>query len=132
MEMIATSMNVSTIRPLEVRHTAHEGVQFRLSNLFDILNWIGDDFYALTNGDPIGIEGHMISRNKSQVSGNDNPEINGMTHPTLVVSNKDTNRLLVVAEGEWLIKEPGMGYQVFTDDVVSQRYVMDKTTSEEE
>lgn len=132
MKMFATCMDVSSIYHLEVRHSVHEGMQFRLPKLFDILNWIGDDFYALTNGDPVGVEGHKISRNKSQETGNVHPEINGMTHPTLIISDKVTNRLLIVAEGEWLVKEPGVGYQVFTDEVVSRRYVMDETISEEE
>ena len=118
------------VQNLELREKVHSGMRFELGNVLDMISWIGEDFYALTNGDPVGIEGNLIKVNKADADQR-TPVYPGMTHPTLIVKNTAVNQLLVITEGDWLIKEPGMGYQVFSDEVVRARYMLPETPSEE-
>lgn len=81
-----------------------------------IIPWLGRAFYALTNGDPIGIDGNII-RDKSKTD--DSAPLSNLM---LIILDPITDRLIVVQEGYWIMFNDEDGYSVYTDDQIRTKY----------
>lgn len=96
-----TSMLVQRRRPV------YDAMKFvGLKNLLNVMEWLDGDFYALTDGEPISINGQTISVNKEK----------GTTEPfdnlLLVIHDPITNCYHVVAANSWIVRDGDLGYSI--------------------
>ena len=81
-----------------------------------IVTWLGRDFCALTDGrTPVVIAGQQIQMDGS-------PDDSPWANMLLVVRNERRKSLVVVTPGQWIMKDPVLGYHVFEDNVIRKLY----------
>lgn len=87
-----------------------------LTGITEIVTWLGRDFCALTDGrTPVVIAGQQIQMDGS-------PDDSPWANMLLVVRNERRKSLVVVTPGQWIMKDPVLGYHVFEDNVIRKLY----------
>lgn len=86
-----------------------------IESLPGLLKWLGSAFYALTDGDPVTVEGTELRNSKKD---GDMP----LTHLMLMIVCPVTNSLFAVEEGHWIVRDPMEGYSVLREEVMRKKY----------
>jgi len=100
--------------------TTFEAARFERDRIVEMIEWLGDDFYALTNGDPITIGDATFARDKSEPMKADGKPIG---YGILIVHNPTTNGLYAVVPGDWLVRDDQLGYLIMSDENFRKRFV---------
>lgn len=107
------------IRPMIVRRSnpIYSAMHFNgMFNLPEVMQWLADDFYALTAGDPITINHQVIALDKGEKSAE------ALANLLLVIHDPIANCYHVVTPGSWIIKDGDLGYSIMNDKRFHQLY----------
>ena len=104
------------------RQVQQEAMRFiSIYNMGDIMNWLGNDFYAVTKGDPIVINGQSISV-KAPENRNANDPYSPFDEMLLIIHDPIASCIRVIGRGMWVVRDPNLGYHVLTDDEFRKQY----------
>ena len=87
---------------------AAEAMAFTYDNLGEVIQWLGSDFYALTDGSPVNLNGSTVRSNFVNEDGT-------RTQPfdqCLVIAFRNGNDLAITSIGHYIIRDPVLGYRV--------------------
>lgn len=97
---------------------AAEAMAFTYDNLGEVIQWLGSDFYALTDGSPVNLNGSTVRSNFVTEDGN-------RTQPfdqCLVIAFRNGNDLAITSIGHYIIRDPVLGYRVMSPENVAAVY----------
>lgn len=97
---------------------AAEAMAFTYDNLGEVIQWLGSDFYALTDGSPVNLNGSTVRSNFVNEDGT-------RTQPfdqCLVIAFRNGNDLAITSIGHYIIRDPVLGYRVMTPENVAAVY----------
>lgn len=97
---------------------AAEAMAFTYDNLGEVIQWLGSDFYALTDGSPVNLNGSTVRSNFVNEDGT-------RTQPfdqCLVIVFRNGNDLAITSIGHYIIRDPVLGYRVMTPENVAAVY----------
>lgn len=97
---------------------AAEAMAFTYDNLGEVIQWLGSDFYALTDGSPVNLDGSTVRSNFVSEDGT-------RTQPfdqCLVIAFRNGNDLAITSIGHYIIRDPVLGYRVMTPENVAAVY----------
>lgn len=89
------------------------------SNSVEIINWLGDAFYAMTTGKPVSIQGLKIDINPD-------PSLDSvLDNMALIIDNSAVGGKLVVATpGVWIVHSESKGYIALTQEQMDEKWVV--------
>ena len=108
---------MATIYTINVKE--YECVQVTVDNIPRLINWLGNDLYAITNGQPI-----VIGNNEIANTDDASPVQGIMTNMLVVISNPVEQKLHVVAKGDWIVKDQDVGYLIYSDKIFKHRFTI--------
>lgn len=79
-----------------------------LENAADIINWLGEDFYAATTGRPLNIGGRIIERPETAEPATLDEKF------VIIATATSSGAIYAAAAGDYLVRYPGVGYRVMT------------------
>lgn len=97
---------------------AAEAMAFTYDNLGEVIQWLGSDFYALTDGSPVNLNGSTVRSNFVNEDGT-------RTQPfdqCLVIAFRNGSDLAITSIGHYIIRDPVLGYRVMTPENVAAVY----------
>lgn len=97
---------------------AAEAMAFTYDNLGEVIQWLGSDFYALTDGSPVNLNGSTVRSNFVNEDGT-------RTQPfdqCLVIVFRNGNDLAITSTGHYIIRDPVLGYRVMSPENVAAVY----------
>lgn len=97
---------------------AAEAMAFTYDNLGEVIQWLGSDFYALTDGSPVNLNGSTVRSNFVNEDGT-------RTQPfdqCLVIAFRNRNDLAITSIGHYIIRDPVLGYRVMSPENVAAVY----------
>lgn len=97
---------------------AAEAMAFTYDNLGEVIQWLGSDFYALTDGSPVNLNGSTVRSNFVNEDGT-------RTQPfdqCLVIAFRNGNDLAITSIGHYIIRDPVLGYRVMSPENVAAVY----------
>lgn len=97
---------------------AAEAMAFTYDNLGEVIQWLGSDFYALTDGSPVNLNGSTVRSNFVNEDGT-------RTQPfdqCLVIVFRNGNDLAITSIGHYIIRDPVLGYRVMSPENVAAVY----------
>lgn len=97
---------------------AAEAMAFTYDNLGEVIQWLGSDFYALTDGSPVNLNGSTVRSNFVTEDGN-------RTQPfdqCLVIAFRNGSDLAITSIGHYIIRDPVLGYRVMSPENVAAVY----------
>lgn len=97
---------------------AAEAMAFTYDNLGEVIQWLGSDFYALTDGSPVNLNGSTVRSNFVTEDGN-------RTQPfdqCLVIVFRNGSDLAITSIGHYIIRDPVLGYRVMSPENVAAVY----------
>lgn len=97
---------------------AAEAMAFTYDNLGEVIQWLGSDFYALTDGSPVNLNGSTVRSNFVTEDGT-------RTQPfdqCLVIAFRNGNDLAITSIGHYIIRDPVLGYRVMSPENVAAVY----------
>lgn len=97
---------------------AAEAMAFTYDNLGEVIQWLGSDFYALTDGSPVNLNGSTVRSNFVNEDGT-------RTQPfdqCLVIAFRNGSDLAITSIGHYIIRDPVLGYRVMSPENVAAVY----------
>lgn len=90
-------------------------------NLTNVIDWVRDAFYCLTDGEEVIVKKKCITR-----SGATDPDSPQLDHMTLVLFDKGHDSLVIVKSGDWIAWDELNGYRTLTQAEVEANFVITK------
>lgn len=95
-----------------------EAMQFLSVDILSIIQWLGADFYALTNGQEIGVKGHKIESATRDIADLSYPLGNGI----IVIYDQERLTVTAVPVNSWIVRDPVKGYMVMSSEKIAEHY----------
>ena len=97
---------------------AAEAMAFTYDNLGEVIQWLGSDFYALTDGSPVNLNGSTVRSNFVNEDGTRSQPFD----QCLVIAFRNGNDLAITSIGHYIIRDPVLGYRVMSPENVAAVY----------
>ncbi|MCM1230283.1 MAG: hypothetical protein NC489_09120 [Ruminococcus flavefaciens] len=102
---------------LRRKHEYSKGLQFLgMKNLIEVMKWLGPDFYALTQGDPIAINNQVIKLEDKSARNN------LANNLLLIIHDPRAGCYHVVSIGSWIVYDDDFGYSILSDEKMNEIY----------
>ena len=106
---------------VRIINPVHQAMRFDPCNAGEIIAWLGRDFYAITNGEPVTILGVEFSTKGRLDILRNNPD-NEMAAALLIFRDEINACISSIVAGDFLVKDPDLGYIVLDPDAFDMRY----------
>ena len=90
---------------------------FTRNNLLEVIDWLGGNFVAITNGGAVTISGATI-----QYGDDASKTLPGLGTGLLVIRNGMNNQLIAASVGSYIVEDPMLGYVVLSEESFDRFY----------
>lgn len=88
------------------------------SNINEIITWLGDDFYAMTAGKPVTVNGLKISCDLD-------PQKDPLDQLTIIIDNShyaSDTKVVIATPGCWILFQETKGYRVLSPEQMDEAW----------